>query len=108
MDQKAKDEGWSELSGGGLIPPEIEQLKIRKILGRQEKGAIYNGRRVRKVNSEPGDHTPDGTEGTVLGSIGSNETIMVNGQAIQFGYLINWDHSEADAVFTTNLKVEEL
>lgn len=37
----------------------------------QAKGAIPNGTRIVKAVSEPGDGTPDGTLGTVLGSIPS-------------------------------------
>jgi hypothetical protein len=35
----------------------------------QVEGAIPNGTRIVKCNSEPGDATPDGTPGIVLGSI---------------------------------------
>lgn len=33
------------------------------------EGAIPNGARIVKLDGEPGDSTPSGTEGTVLGSI---------------------------------------
>jgi hypothetical protein len=91
------------------MPPEEEMLRMEKVIGHQAKGAIFNGRRVKKVNSEPEDRTPDGREGTVRGSIANlQETIIVNGQAIQFGYLVEWDNDKDYVVFVNNNKLEEL
>lgn len=50
----------------------------------QADGAIPNGTRVEKVNSEPGDSFPDGTEGTVLAS-----ALVVELGA--FGYYVAFD-----------------
>ena len=40
----------------------------------QAEGALPNGTRIKKVNSEPGDAHQDGAAGTVIGSIGPVET----------------------------------
>lgn len=97
--------------GGGLIGDvgfSAEKF-IAFVVGRQEKGAIPNGRRIRKANSEPGDRTPDGTEGTIVGSIclPGTEAFHIEGQVVTMGYMIEWDNDE-QIVFTTDLKVEEL
>jgi hypothetical protein len=49
----------------------------------QMPGAIANGTRIVKTASEPGDANPDGTLGTVLGSVGHPDV----GNA----YFVEWD-----------------
>jgi hypothetical protein len=53
-------------------------------------GALRNGSRVRKVNSEPRDGHPDGTLATVLGS--------VDGGRAGIGYFVAWDDDPRAAV----------
>lgn len=107
-------DGWSERPGGGLKPPSGEMAALRTIIGKQATGAIPNGRKVRKINSQPADATPDGTEGTVLGSVGSFP-IYIGDDVIHFGYIIEWDNNlpaisgfDKSAVFITDTRIEEL
>jgi hypothetical protein len=67
----------------------------------QELGTWRNGTRVRKTNSEPGDATPNGTLGTVLGSISSPE---VQDGAVM--YFIEWDNRPKVAVGCMGFKLE--
>lgn len=64
----------------------------------QELGAIRNGVRVVKQNSEPGDAHANGTLGTILGSVGNQE--------IGIAYFVEWDPSPKVAVGTMAKKVE--
>lgn len=66
----------------------------------QTEGAISNGTRIVKTNSEDGDATPDGTPGIVLGSV-SDPTIM-NGIIC---YFIEWAHKPRVAVGCMETKV---
>lgn len=77
----------------------------------EAEGAFRNGTRVRKRNSEPNDTHPDGTEGTILGSI-PNETrdSFTNEEGveviIEYLYFVEWDPLPKWAVGTIDLKVE--
>lgn len=96
--------------GGGLIGGIGDRDQFLKmIVGKQVNGAIPCGRRVRKVNSEPQDRTPDGVEGEILGSIAApgHEPIYVKDQIVVIGYLIKWD-KDATPIFTIQNKLEEL
>ena len=79
------------------------------ILGRQEKGAIVNGRMVQKRNSEENDRTPEGTKGEILGSIAmpNLEPAIVAGTAIVYGYLVKFP-TDPIPIFTTDHKLEEV
>lgn len=96
--------------GGGIIGDMGDRAErfIKAVIGRQEKGAILNGRKVRKINSEAEDRTPDGVEGVILGSVSqpNQEPYFAEGQVVLYGYFILWD-GDPQPVFTTNLKVEE-
>jgi hypothetical protein len=63
-----------------------------------EGAGIKAGGCVRKVNSERDDSHPNGSLGTVLGSIG------VDGV---YGYFVEWDVSPKTAVFVMAAKVEK-
>lgn len=65
----------------------------------QAQGAYPNGTRIVKVNSEPGDSTKDGTNGTVLGSL------VFDGQSL---YFIEWDDKPKVAIGTIGEKVSLL
>lgn len=65
------------------------------------EGAIPNGARVRKVNSEPSDGNPDGTLGTVLGSFSDPE--VQDGAVV---YFVEWDSRPGMAVGVMERKVE--
>ena len=69
----------------------------------EAQGAITNGTRVVKVNSEPGDAHQNGALGTVLGSIGPHEVPGFPG--IRYAYFIHWDGLDI-AVGTIDLKVK--
>jgi hypothetical protein len=103
-DPKAGDKA----PGGGLIG-EVgtrAEMFLSLIVGKQGRGAIVTGRRVRKVNSEPGDRTPNGQEGRIIGSVGPF-TMIIEGHVANYGYMIKWDGDERP-VFTTDGKVVEL
>lgn len=63
-------------------------------------GALANGTRIVKDNSEPGDSTPDGTPGVVLGSISHPEV-----QSGAIFYFIEWAYAPRIAVGTMGFKV---
>lgn len=64
----------------------------------QHPGALPNGTRVRKVNSEPGDTRPDGALGAVLGSVGADH--------LGIAYFVEWDSMPKAAVLTVAKKLE--
>lgn len=64
-------------------------------------GALANGTRIMKVNSEKGDKNPDGALGTVLGSISD--------PAVQDGapfYFVEWDSLPRRAMGVIGAKLE--
>lgn len=61
------------------------------------RGAWPNGTRIRKAVSEPGDSTPTGTEGTVLGSLGHPDVGLF--------YFVEWDNKPRIAVGTISAKL---
>lgn len=66
----------------------------------QAPGALPNGTRIMKANSEDGDGHQDGARGTVLGSISHPD---VHGGAVM--YFIEWDARPKVAVGTIGFKV---
>ena len=56
----------------------------------QAEGALPNGTRIEKVNSEPGDGHPDGAVGTVIGSIGP---AVIPGFPDRYVYFVVWDEA---------------
>lgn len=69
----------------------------------QASGALPNGTRIVKTRSEPGDGTPDGTPGVVLGSFSH--------PAIQDGaimYFLEWASKPRVAVGAIHWKVREM
>jgi hypothetical protein len=69
----------------------------------QVEGAMPNGTRIRKCHSEPGDSTPDGAEGTVLGSMSHPE--IFDGIIV---YFVEWDWAPRHAVGTLYRKIEKV
>lgn len=63
-------------------------------------GAIPAGSRVTKVRSEPGDSTPNGDLGKVLGSMVEPEI------ARNIVYFVEWDRLPGFATATMDFKVE--
>lgn len=63
----------------------------------QMPGAIPNGTRIVKTASEPGDSNPDGTLGTVLGSLGH--------PSVGIGYFVEWDTSPRVACLVRALRI---
>lgn len=61
----------------------------------QAPGAWPNDATVRKVNSRPGDATPDGTRGLILGSVDMREFKL----PARFGYFLEWDNLPGIPVF---------
>lgn len=81
----------------------------------QAEGAIPNGTVIRKRQSEPGDLTPDGTVGVVLGSIsadGVDQTALAqipeNLRDFDFGYFVEWQSNPKHAVLIIGSKIEEV
>lgn len=64
----------------------------------QYDGAITNGTRVVKIQSEAGDAHPVGSLATVLGSVGH--------PGIGIGYFVEWDDQPRMAVFVAGVKIE--
>lgn len=60
-------------------------------------GALPNGARVQKINSEPGDTHGDGAWATVRGSIGP--------ALGTFGYYVEWDDHPGIPVFIAGLRL---
>lgn len=54
----------------------------------EAKGAMPNGTRIIKTNSEPGDGHPDGTPGVIVGSMGPAFVEKVGREA--YLYFIKW------------------
>lgn len=70
------------------FPPLVHEAGWRGAFTRaQADGAIPNGTRVVKVNSEPGDGNPDGETGIVLGSF---RTRVVPGYEEDVCYFVEW------------------
>jgi hypothetical protein len=64
----------------------------------QVEGALRNGTRIVKRNSEPDDATPDGTPGIILGSLTYDGIIC---------YFIEWAHLPRVAIGCVSNKVRE-
>lgn len=70
----------------------------------QANGAIPNGTQIVKCNSEPGDTTPEGMTGTVMGSLRAPETMG----ALLF-YFVEWTNRPRApmGIMATKIKVAE-
>lgn len=66
----------------------------------QAKGAIPNGTRIKKTASEEGDATPDGTLGTVLGSMRAPPEM-----GMLLIYFVEWDNRKRVAVSCMGWKI---
>lgn len=70
----------------------------------ESPGALPNGTEVVKVNSEPGDGHPDGTEGIVVGSIGP--AYMEKFGRDMLAYFVEW-HGTPMPIGTVDIKVKK-
>ena len=69
---------------------------------------IPNGAVVRKVNSEEGDATPDGSLGTVFASLSVPEVLMEHARCDYF-YWVEWEWTEAEIpIGILGRKIEEV
>lgn len=59
--------------------------------------ALPNGTCISKVNSEAGDVTPNGTSGTIMGSVGCHELGIM--------YFIEWDNKPGYVIGCVEKKV---
>ena len=93
---------------GGFMP--IDQNMAHKILGgdKQAPGAIPNGRRVKKVNSDPKDRNQDGALGTITQSIGGPEPVFIDGKVCNYMYSVKWDNEPENIVACCDDKIEEV
>ena len=68
---------------------------------RQEAdGAMVNGTRVYKFQSEPGDGHPTGSMGTVLGSLHHPD--------LGYMYFVEWDESPRVAIGVVERKIKKI
>jgi hypothetical protein len=80
----------------------------------EAEGAIPNGSRVRKINSEEGDAHDDGSLGTVVGSMdatGLPEDLLAclpEHLVSEYVYFVAWDADPELHVGTMGAKVEVL
>lgn len=65
-------------------------------------GALPNGTRVVKKNSEPDDAHTDGETGTIRGSIGA----AGSADGICYGYFVEWDNLPGIPVFIVDTRIE--
>lgn len=65
---------------------------------------IKMGSKVKKVNSEKGDGTPDGTEGRVIGSLSDPVTDGI--MEPQYLYAVVWDDKKDFIIGTIGKKLE--
>ena len=74
----------------------------------QADGAIPNGSRIVKCNSEKGDRRPDGTTGTVLGSFDGSliDKALMEKYNARLMYFIEWDDAPRMAVGVIDWKLE--
>lgn len=86
------------------IASEVNPVEVGKAayFGDEEEGAIPNGTRVYKCNSEEGDSFVDGTPATVVTSIKIPEELA---SGSDFGYFIQYDNFPAP-VFIMGAKIE--
>lgn len=77
----------------------------------QADGAIPNGTRIVKGESEPGDSTPSGSKGTVLGSIDTIPEVEAEarGRGVRppdaYFYSVEWDRLPHVAVNVMDWKI---
>lgn len=66
---------------------------IGKFVRDQAAGAIPNGHRIVKMNTQPGDLNRDGATGTVIGSIDVVKAApsLANEHRTRYLYFIEWD-----------------
>lgn len=79
----------------------------------QVEGAIANGKRIEKSSFEPGDSTPLGGRGTVLGSWAVPEEVGDHVERLGIVrapilYWVEWDHAPRKAVMVTSTKIAEI
>lgn len=94
------------MRGIPLTPSVADALEVSEHEGyfgvftrNQYPGALPNGSRVRKLNSERGDHTTDGVSGTIMGSIGHPELPNIM-------YFVEWDNRPRTVIGCMDSKLE--
>lgn len=70
----------------------------------QAEGAIKNGSRIEKCNTAGDDAHPDGSLGTVLGSLGPVNVDGLNG----YLYCVEWDDRPGLPVFVSSPRIKEV
>ncbi|MFQ5874778.1 MAG: hypothetical protein ACE5JL_13425 [Dehalococcoidia bacterium] len=70
----------------------------------QAPGAIPNGTRVEKINSEPGDGHPDGTTGRVIGSVAVEDPRL----PARYVYFVEWVDLPAVPVAVGDNRIREV
>jgi hypothetical protein len=71
-----------------------------KFVHMQAEGALKNGTRIRKINSNFAEDHPNGSPGVIVGSIGPGVNQM-------YGYFVIWDDNPEQIVFMTSTKIRE-
>jgi len=72
----------------------------------EAEGAIPNGARVRKCNSEPGDSFSDGAMGTVLSSIAVLPELAHLAPGSDYAYFVEWDEIPGVPVGVLSRRIE--
>lgn len=76
------------------------------------KGAIPNGSRIVKLDGEPGDASPAGTEGEVLGSFRVPEEVRTDARRMgirppdAYFYFVEWANRPRSAVGLADWKIK--
>jgi len=90
---------------GDIGKIEAAAMQMKMIFqGKKADGAIPNGHRIKKINSNTDDTNQDGTLGTIYASIGPE---MNNGR-LTIGYIILWDTYPGIPVLITDDRIEKV
>lgn len=76
------------------------QGRIGPATDNQVEGALKNGIRIEKINSERNDNVSNGSLGTVIGSV-------INPNTKEIGYFVVWDYLIIVNVFVIAYKIRE-
>jgi len=97
------------------VHPQTGAVLNMQYVDEQAAGAMRNGSRIKKRNSEEGDSQVNGAKGTIIGSFATPKEMLGEKLEHEFfdkfglpthGYFVEWDALPGIIVGTTNLKVE--
>lgn len=85
-------------SSEGHIPLTLEDGWEGLFTRHQAPGALPNGTRIEKCNSEERDRWPDGKQGTVIGSVYRED--------VGYFYFVEWDGDAKRAIGVRDLRIK--